>query len=53
MRETAIAIIENSLPANLTREQWHYSVAKRMYGSELPEAALLAHANYRPPESRA
>jgi hypothetical protein len=53
MRDTAIAIIETSLPPNLTREQRRYSVAKRMYGNELPEAALLAHASYRPPESRA
>lgn len=53
MRATAIAIIETSLPPNLTREQRRYSVAKRMYGNELPEVALLAHATYRPPESRA
>ena len=46
MRQTAVAIIESSLPARLTREQRRYEVAKRLYGSELPEAALVAHANH-------
>ena len=44
--ETARAIVESSLPAGLTREQRRYAVAKRLYGDELPEAALIAHANY-------
>jgi len=46
MRQTAIAIIDSSLPANLTREQRRYAIVKRLYGSELPEAALAAHAKY-------
>jgi hypothetical protein len=46
MRQTAVAIIESSLPANLTREQRRYAIVKRLYGSELPEAALAAHANF-------
>ena len=52
MRQTAIAIIESSLPPNLTREQRRYAVAKRMYGSELPEAALLAYASFQSPDAQ-
>lgn len=44
LRRSALAIVESSLPAGLTREQRRYAVAKRLYGVELPEAALLAHA---------
>lgn len=47
MRLTAIALIESSLPAGLTREQRRYAIAKRMYGDALPEQALLAHARFR------
>lgn len=46
MRQSAHAIVESSLPHGLTREQRRYAIAKRFYGDELPEAALLAHANY-------
>jgi hypothetical protein len=49
MRQTAIAIIESSLPEDLTREQRRYQTAKRFYGNELPEAALLAYASYPMP----
>jgi hypothetical protein len=42
--ETARAIIESSLPAGLTAEQRRYAIVKRLYGDELPEAALAAHA---------
>jgi hypothetical protein len=41
---SARAIIESSLPPGLTAEQKRYAVVKRLYGDELPEAALLAHA---------
>jgi len=51
MRQTAIAIIESSLPPNLTREQRRYAVAKRMYGTELSEAALLAYASFQSPDA--
>ena len=44
--ETARAIVESSLPDGLTREQRRYASAKRLYGDELPEAALLAYARY-------
>ena len=46
--EAARAIIESSLPSSLTVEQRRLSIAQRLYGGELPEAALLAHANYAP-----
>jgi hypothetical protein len=51
MRQTAVAIIESSLPPGLTREQRRYAIAKRMYGDELPEAALWVHAYWpgKPP----
>jgi hypothetical protein len=44
--ETARAIVESSLPSGLTREQRRYATAKRLYGDELPEAALLAYSRY-------
>ena len=46
MYETARAIVESSLPPRLTREQRRYATAKRFYGDELPEAALVAYAKY-------
>jgi hypothetical protein len=46
MYETARTIIESSLPAGLTREQRRYAIVKRLYGDELPESALRAHANF-------
>jgi hypothetical protein len=46
MHQTALAIIESSLPPGLTCFQRRYAIAKRMYGAELPEAALIAHANW-------
>jgi hypothetical protein len=49
MHQTALAIIESSLPPGLSRVQRRYAIAKRMYGAELPEAALIAHASW--PES--
>jgi hypothetical protein len=49
MRQTAIAIIESSLPPGLSRAERRYAIAKRLYGDELPEAALIAHASYLEP----
>lgn len=46
MRQTAITIIESSLLPSLTRVERRYAIAKRLYGDELSEAALIAHANY-------
>jgi hypothetical protein len=42
--DTARAIVDAPLPAELKGAQRRYAVAKRLYGDELPEAALLAHA---------
>ena len=44
--DAACAIIHSSLPSSLTPEQRRLAVVQRLYGGELPEAALLAHANY-------
>jgi hypothetical protein len=47
MFDTARAIVAGSLPADLTREERRYQMAKRMYGNELPDAWLRAHARFR------
>ena len=44
--ETARAIIQSSLPSSLTVEQGRLAVVRRLYNDELPEEALVAHANY-------
>jgi len=44
--ETARAIIQSSLPSTLTAEQRRLAVVERLYKGELPEEALVAHANY-------
>jgi hypothetical protein len=46
MFETARAIVESSLPANLSRRERRLAYARRMYGDELPEAALIAFAEW-------
>jgi hypothetical protein len=46
MFETARAIVASSLPEGLSLEQRRHAIAKRIYGNELPEAALLAHARF-------
>jgi hypothetical protein len=45
--ETARTIVDSSLPQYLTREERRLAIARRFYGDELPEAALIAHAYYR------
>jgi hypothetical protein len=44
--ESARKIVESSLPSGLTMEQRRYAVARRLYRNELPEVALIAHAQY-------
>jgi hypothetical protein len=44
--ETARAIIQSSLPGSFTPAQQRLAIAQRLYNDELPEAALIAHANY-------
>jgi hypothetical protein len=50
MFDTARAIVESSLPPNLSRRERRLAYARRMYGSELPDAALIAFAEW--PENR-
>jgi hypothetical protein len=47
MFETARAIIESSLPLNLTRRERRLGFAKRLYAGELPDAALQAFAEWK------
>ena len=46
MFDTARTIVDASLPSDLSREERRYAIAKRLYGDELPEAALRAHARH-------
>ena len=48
MFDTARAIVESSLPSQLTGEARRYAIAKRIYGEELPAAAQRAHARLEP-----
>ncbi len=50
--DTARAIIASSLPPDLSDEARRYAIVKRLYGDELPEAALRAHARYVDPTER-
>jgi hypothetical protein len=47
MFDTARRIIESSLPETLSRRDRRLAVAKRLYGHELPEAALIAFAEWQ------
>lgn len=46
MFETARAIVESSLPANLTRYERRLALIRRIYGDELPAAAQEAFARH-------
>jgi hypothetical protein len=46
--ETARSIVDSSLPQALTPEERRLAIARRFYAGELPEAALIAHAYYKP-----
>lgn len=46
MYDGARAIVESSLPAHLSRRERRLAFAVRMYGEELPPAALEAFAAY-------
>jgi hypothetical protein len=46
--DTARLIVESSLPAGLAAEERRLALAHRLYGRELPEAALRAFAAYAP-----
>ena len=47
MFETARAIVESSLPPNLDGRERRLAFARRLYGGELPEAALHAFADWK------
>ena len=44
MFDTARVIVASSLPAGLSDHDRRLAIAKRIYGDELPRAALEAHA---------
>jgi hypothetical protein len=46
MFDDARAIVESSLPAGLSQRERRLAVARRLYGGELPQAALEAFAGY-------
>jgi hypothetical protein len=46
MFDTARAIVESSLPTSLGRRERRLALAQRMYGEELPQAALAAFADW-------
>lgn len=46
MFESARTIVESSLTGDLTVQQRRLAVARRLYGGELPDAALTAHAKF-------
>jgi hypothetical protein len=45
--DTARAIVESSLPSDLTGPQRRAALARRLYGNELPEAAIAAFAAFQ------
>ncbi len=47
MFETARAIVESLLPPALTGRERRLAFIRRMYGAELPEAALQAYADWK------
>lgn len=47
--DTARVIVESSIPGDLPRQERRLEFARRLYGRELPEAALRAFAEYAPP----
>lgn len=46
MFDDARAIVESSLPAGLSQRERRLAVARRLYGGDLPQAALEAFAGY-------
>ena len=47
--DVARSIVEASLPDGLTEAERRLAVARRVYGTELPEAALAAYAEFKAP----
>ena len=46
MFDTACEIVESSLPPELVGRERRLAFIRRMYGDELPEAALQAYADW-------
>jgi hypothetical protein len=46
MYDTARAIVLSSLPPGLSRREKRLAFARRLYEGELPEAALIAYAEW-------
>ena len=46
MFDTARAIVESSLPENLSYRERRLALARRIYGDEISNAALLAYADW-------
>jgi hypothetical protein len=46
MYDTACAIVLSSLPSGLSRRERRLAFARRFYEGELPEAALVAYAEW-------
>ena len=46
MYDTARAIVLSSLPPHLSRRERRLAFARRFYDGELPEAALIAYAEW-------
>ena len=46
MFDTARAIVESSLPADLSRQQRRFALIERLYGDEVSMAAKRAFAEY-------
>ena len=46
MYDTARAIVLSSLPPGLSRREQRLAFARRLYADELPEAALIAYAEW-------
>jgi hypothetical protein len=51
MYDTARAIVLSSLPPGLSRRERRLAFARRFYEGELPEAALIAYAEWEGPEN--
>jgi hypothetical protein len=51
MFETARAIVLSSLPKGLNRRERRLAVARRLYAGELPDAALIAYAEWADPSA--
>jgi hypothetical protein len=49
MYDTARAIVLSSLPPGLSRRERRLAFARRFYEGELPEAALIAYAEWNGP----